>query len=181
MQDVYIYNNVFYNGTLMGVGAIGSTTISAIKNNIFYNAASGTLKPIYFVDTTSTFYPYNGASISNASNNLLYRNQGEGSNTLSQGIYPNDIVNLNPNFVSVGTDFRLQARSPAIDTGATISGFSTDILGVSRPQGAAWDIGAYELIVIPPVPPAPVRPQYRRPQYRRPQYRRPQVRRVILG
>jgi hypothetical protein len=37
------------------------------------------------------------------------------------------------------------ADSPTVDQGTDESGyFSDDILGVSRPQGAAWDIGAYE-------------------------------------
>ncbi|MGB9553766.1 MAG: choice-of-anchor Q domain-containing protein [bacterium] len=26
-------------------------------------------------------------------------------------------------------------------------GFNTDILGISRPQGKAWDIGPYEYVV----------------------------------
>jgi len=35
--------------------------------------------------------------------------------------------------------------APTINTGATLSGFAYDILGTTRPQGAAWDIGAAEL------------------------------------
>ncbi len=31
-----------------------------------------------------------------------------------------------------------------VNAGTTIAYFNTDILGVSRPQGASWDIGAYE-------------------------------------
>jgi hypothetical protein len=35
--------------------------------------------------------------------------------------------------------------SPTVDNGTSEAlYFTTDILGVSRPQGAAWDIGAYE-------------------------------------
>jgi MYXO-CTERM domain-containing protein len=37
------------------------------------------------------------------------------------------------------------ATSPAIDQGTDLgAGFAADIEGVARPQGAAWDIGAYE-------------------------------------
>lgn len=51
-----------------------------------------------------------------------------------------------PQFVDLaGRDFRLKSSSPAID--AAVSGSinpTTDIIGVSRPQGPASDLGAYE-------------------------------------
>jgi len=40
-------------------------------------------------------------------------------------------------------DVSLVTNSPAIDAG-TVSGATEDLLGVSRPQGAAFDIGVYE-------------------------------------
>src|SRR5262249_30848580 len=50
-----------------------------------------------------------------------------------------------PRFVdAAGADFHLQPTSPAIDAGAAVSDVRTDFDGVSRPQGAAYDIGAYE-------------------------------------
>jgi hypothetical protein len=48
-------------------------------------------------------------------------------------------------FVNAGAhDYRLATGSPAIDAGVTVSTVSRDRLGVSRPQGAYWDVGAYE-------------------------------------
>lgn len=41
-------------------------------------------------------------------------------------------------------DFKLQSNSPCRDTGVTISGVVNDYDGISRPQGNAFDIGAYE-------------------------------------
>ena len=42
-------------------------------------------------------------------------------------------------------NYRLQASSTAINAGATLgASYSVDILGTSRPQGASWDMGAYE-------------------------------------
>jgi len=41
-------------------------------------------------------------------------------------------------------DFHLQATSPAIDAGAALSAVPTDASGISRSQGAGYDIGAYE-------------------------------------
>jgi len=43
-------------------------------------------------------------------------------------------------------DLHLTSTSPAIDTGVDLSatGFATDFNSIARPQGMAWDIGAYE-------------------------------------
>jgi hypothetical protein len=43
-------------------------------------------------------------------------------------------------------DYRLAPGSPAIDAGISISSVSRDRLGVPRPQGAYWDVGAYEFV-----------------------------------
>lgn len=43
-----------------------------------------------------------------------------------------------------GDDYQLSATSPALDTGETRVDVPTDIVGVARPQGAGFDIGAYE-------------------------------------
>ncbi len=43
-----------------------------------------------------------------------------------------------------GHDYRLHARSPAIDAGVPIAGLRVDRVGVPRPQGAGYDAGAYE-------------------------------------
>ena len=41
-------------------------------------------------------------------------------------------------------DFTVAAGSVLIDKGTTIASFSNDCIGTQRPQGRAWDIGAYE-------------------------------------
>ncbi len=43
-----------------------------------------------------------------------------------------------------GDDYSLSSTSPAIDAGETLADVPADILGVARPQGAGFDIGAYE-------------------------------------
>jgi hypothetical protein len=55
-------------------------------------------------------------------------------------------VNANPQYTSPGTaDLTIPSASPAHDAGVTIATVTTDILGVARPQGAAYDMGAYEV------------------------------------
>ena len=50
----------------------------------------------------------------------------------------------NPSFVNPGSDFHLLSGSVLIDAGTTLADFADDFDGTSRPQGAAWDIGAFE-------------------------------------
>ena len=50
-------------------------------------------------------------------------------------------------FVNAGAhDYRLAPASPAIEAGVSISSVSKDRIGVRRPQGAYWDVGAYEFV-----------------------------------
>jgi hypothetical protein len=64
-------------------------------------------------------------------------------------------INADPQFVNLaGFDFHLRGTSPARDAGAAVvpsnpfvfgSGRATDKDGVPRPQGKAFDLGAYEV------------------------------------
>lgn len=61
-----------------------------------------------------------------------------------------------PAFVNLsGHDFHLQLGSPAIDAGTSTNAPSTDLEGTSRPQGSAYDIGAYEYQDNPANPTSP--------------------------
>ena len=52
-----------------------------------------------------------------------------------------------PRFTNpAGVDFHLQASSPAIDSGVTLSIVTTDFDGTSRLLSSAYDIGAYEYV-----------------------------------
>ncbi len=46
--------------------------------------------------------------------------------------------------------------SPAVDRGRAQTGFSDDKEGTLRPQGSAWDLGAYEFLADDEPPLAPV-------------------------
>ncbi len=89
-------------------------------------------------------------------NTIVYFSTGTDLiDTGSGTIDDHNLIGTDPLFVDAGgDDFHLQAGSPAIDAGATIAGVTTDIAGVPRPNGAAYDIGAYEyhVIVVPPAP-----------------------------
>jgi len=43
------------------------------------------------------------------------------------------------------TDYIPDAASDAVDNGLDVNfGYTIDLLGTTRPQGAGWDIGCYE-------------------------------------
>ena len=78
-------------------------------------------------------------------------------------------VQADPQFVDVaGKNFQLRAASPAVNAGIVDDVYSTflnrygidirkDLVGTPRPQGASFDIGAYEytsqIALQPPNPP----------------------------
>jgi hypothetical protein len=77
----------------------------------------------------------------NADTTITYSNVGGG--------YPGvGNINADPLFVNAPTDVSLQQGSPCIDAGTDMSpDVVDDILGVARPQGGAYDMGAYEFAI----------------------------------
>jgi hypothetical protein len=93
------------------------------------------------LDLAAITYGADASSEVVGNRNLLYL----AGKTLNPAAFPKDLVNEDPKFVSLITgNYRLRPGSPGINAGATLSGFNQDRNGVVRPQGSAWDIGAYE-------------------------------------
>jgi hypothetical protein len=142
VRNVQIYDNIAYKYG-GGMFSYGNTKV---YNNLFYNNTLGSWHPSgngeYY---SNTFYalPQFGLTISGGTvrNNIFYQASLDTSGTTTS----NNLVGTNPQFVNAGTgDFHLQAGSPAIDAGMTVSGVTTDFDKRPRPQGARFDIGAYE-------------------------------------
>jgi len=124
-----VYNNTIYDaGTLGGesAGAVRALGAVNLTNNIFYLLGS---EQYVSLDTTLSYLT--------GTNNLFY---GAGS---PLGVFADSVAG-DPLFVNLAANnFHLSAGSPAIDSGATVQ-LATDYDGVPRPQGPAYDIGAYE-------------------------------------
>ena len=164
VNGVEIYNNTVYGkytGSTASTGIYtGSDRITnaKIKNNIGLNTY-GNILEIAGGDASI-------ASAADVDYNLWYKNTEAGSpnwvtvpgHTNSPYIssefaaYKSETgfdahgLWVDPLFVIDGTDLHLQATSPAKDAGTNLAsvGVTDDFAGITRPQGAGYDIGAYE-------------------------------------
>lgn len=56
-----------------------------------------------------------------------------------------DNKDADPRFLDVSAgDFRIAATSPAVNAGLSLTAIKSDFDGNARPQGGAWDMGAFE-------------------------------------
>ena len=86
------------------------------------------------------------------SNNLLHA-----TGTATIGTKGDNAILSNPMFISsTQPDYQLQDGSPAIDQGKTLESVTVDFNGNMRPNGHAYDIGAFEFqTTVAKVPQAP--------------------------
>jgi Right handed beta helix region len=170
-DDVQIYNNIFYQGLNFptfgpnaaniqtNCGTYPATNI-VIKNNVVYNAnstARGLVATTWasgnITEDHNLWYMPGGKPIS--WNGNLY-SVAEFRNATAHSDHSKE---TNPQFVDVaGGDFHSNPSSVVTDGGVTLPMVSTDKTGVTRPQGSAYDLGAYEYTQGSPPPPPPPPP-----------------------
>jgi Right handed beta helix region/Protein of unknown function (DUF1565) len=127
------YNNIIYgnpNGLEVGYGASNSK----VYNNTIYSHTNNGISVRASTEVNTII-----------KNNILFKNPTSINNAGTSTILSNNLVATDPMFVDAPTgNFHLQVGSPAIDAGTTLSDLRLDKDGVARPQGRAYDIGAYE-------------------------------------
>jgi uncharacterized repeat protein (TIGR01451 family)/CSLREA domain-containing protein len=116
---------------------INDTTSGGYQNTIVANPQGGGAN----CDTAGLLPPSNGNNINSDSSSCWATNQSSDQT----GVNP-DLGPLTDNGGPTQT-MALLAGSPAIDKGATVLSVTTDQRGVTRPQGPAYDIGAFEVQV----------------------------------
>ncbi len=137
--DLLLYNNTFYN-TFVDLGSHSSSVNSfEFKNNIV-QFPSNQLR--------------NSSAIKSLSNNLLVSaNPGfKDVNNKPNGFLGQYGADIRPN-----TDgFSLITGSSGIDGGVNLAAsYNSSINSIDRPEGASWDIGAYEFKAGGPILPNP--------------------------
>ena len=162
-------NNLFVNTVYVGVYPKGWSNIT-VENNTFINCGA---YPIWFRsarETEGTTVRNNliaywkrdrvvkafgwTPSESGIANQVLLEGKSHASfvcdynmffDCKNRGYGKNDFT-AEPQFMDPdNNDFRLKPGSPGVDAGMDLPAVKTDRLGVTRPQGKAFDIGAYEL------------------------------------
>jgi parallel beta-helix repeat protein len=155
-QNMVIKNCHVHNNNEGGILIYNATNDLAYNNVVRANGGWGGIKAEYCANAkilNNTAYGNDGDGIlvkessdTTVRNNIAYLNgvldiHDDNSTSTVQ----DHNLSADPLFVDVSTgDLRLQAGSPAINAGATLTELTTDKDGVVRPQGSSYDIGAYE-------------------------------------
>jgi hypothetical protein len=157
-EDLWVYNNIAYG-----------MTYSAYE--IPNWGSPGPKKDLYFINNTGYDSQYGmwirETNLENivVRNNIFSENTSDPQIVIIEGVDPADLTidhNLfhgpgapvgsdyvigDPLFVDpTGADFHLQSASPAIDAGSLLDAPNYDFDHNTRPQGAGYDIGAYEYV-----------------------------------
>ena len=162
-QQINIFNNSFIINYTPAVDIEGpgydNTTIN-VKNNIFYDVMTGSGNNFcVYLNTTNVMsgltFDYNLYKTFNSGNTFFSWNGGEYTvvTLRSSRHFETNGIQSDPLFSALGTaasplsaDLNLRTNSAAKDVGVSLAAyFTTDKIGTARPQGSAWDIGAYEL------------------------------------
>ena len=154
IKNLYAYNNIIEENGSSAIQLGGSATHSMGDggNYFFYNNTTYNNGHLFDIS------PYTESLV--AKNNIFYepnffgRNAAIGVSSGEKNIWYGDVeypswdinyITTNPLFTNVEAgDFTSQSNSSAINTGVTIREVAKDFLGLSRPQGSGYDIGAFE-------------------------------------
>jgi len=152
-----IYGNIFINIPTWALDIEQSANNVKVINNTFYNNAvaiylgpiAGTQIINNILSTNTTQFSNNGSTGTTTTNNLCSP-AACGFGTSNQNDASAAVTFNN----AAGEDFSLKTGSTALSTGADVhtnlncvsASTCLDYAGHVRPQGAGWDIGAYEFI-----------------------------------
>jgi len=142
-----IYNNVIYNnqGDALSV-SYNSGNTGVYQNTLVNNAGFGLV-----IGNGGSRGVFN----TRVANNILFQNTYQIMNLGTNTTFTANLCGSagtgcarvgDPQFVNASTaNFRLQATSPALDAGTTLTVVPSDLAHAVRPQGAGYDLGAYEM------------------------------------
>jgi hypothetical protein len=138
ITSVQVLNNPFYRINFSAVFLQEDVKFATVENNAFYDV--GSHRRSYLTARSGSQEGWVvGYNLQSMSDCLPPGKEG------SQTPYPHDLWGIDPQFVDVaGRDLRPTPTSPLVDSGVELKEVKTDFIGVPRPQGSGYDIGAYE-------------------------------------
>lgn len=144
LRNIRVFNNVVQgvnkNGLVLYAHPAGTGTATGIT--FMNNTAYGNVRYGVRID-----WPSARASGIHVQNNIAWLN-GYGDWSVANGsaaTADHNLWGLDPRFVDgPAGELRLRPGSPAIDTGSPSGAPAVDHAGAPRPQGAGFDIGAFE-------------------------------------
>lgn len=131
-----VRNNLVYDNYHGILGYTDSDGVEILNNTVYSNSFDGLAMQFYITFPTLR----NNITYLNSTNFVDY----SGMN----GLHSSNLSGTDPLFTDAGAfDFSLQSGSPALNIGVTLGNVLDDFIATSRPQGAGYDVGAYERIV----------------------------------
>ena len=163
LNNLFIDDNVWTPIRISNYNGNPTASGNEIKNNIFYNTGKGDQYfPTWSIDSSTNFssnsFVFDGNIYYNPTNtpHIFFRGTDYTAANWVSANEPKGKTTA-PAFVSYTplapeNDFHLNSTDTiAKDAGVSLNSyFSTDKDGTSRPQGLAWDIGAYEYVSFVP-------------------------------
>ena len=149
------YNNIksdITNCAFWGNGGVTTFYNVKVKNTLTTNKLINCVFDSHFneleVSPVATPADLTGKVIVDVNNTgstggTLYANFTSPTNFIGKTLVAGDITSL------ASADWSIASTSACKDAGTTVASVTNDILGTPRPQGAAYDIGAYEVKTIP--------------------------------
>jgi len=138
------FSGAYASATYANCTSVSPSTVSNSGNAFSRNATGGT--STYTNCAGFGFANFNtNSSACAGSNNCSDKTIGFGSSNQASKTYTNQFVGT----TTSTRDYRLKAGADCVDNGTTDTTdipAAIDIIGTSRPQGSAWDIGCWELV-----------------------------------
>lgn len=143
-QGVKVYNNTFYQNGREAIYVEDDRNITGvdIRNNLFYQSHNSNCLAF------CNYFPEGHAQIGAAAQGVtLSTNSYQPGSPVIEGARDPNRITGSVQFVNAAAlDFHLQPGSAVIDRGIAVADVPTDFDGRRRPQGAGYDIGAFEYI-----------------------------------
>jgi hypothetical protein len=161
MSGNIIVNNSIDSFSGPGLNLLEVNQPVTFRNNVFGghlatggNVCNGNGACDVMLSPTPTVHSNNAYWADSDSTQVIFINGVAAFTRATATDFEPSAIQRDPLFVSASS-LKLQAQSPLIDAGTALGCPQTDAIGVSRPRGAACDVGAFESVGVVPVPATP--------------------------